>query len=242
VPSSLIVTASASNANSYATLARARTYYDNTPGSADLTVSPIVSSSVAAASVITTLIPHNLGNGDVVVIASHSGSTPSINGTHTVTVLTTTTFTIPVTVTVAGTGGTITDDNRLTRALLTATALIDDKFEFDGDPTTTTQALAWPRLGLTTKTGAELSSTTIPSALEDATAQLAWQLLKDTHLANQNNDLAGVTRIKAGRAFEIEFAEGANLAPTVIPDNVARMLARWGTRIGKTGVLKLVRA
>lgn len=66
----------------------------------------IVSSSVANPTVITTTSAHGLYTGMQVVIAGHSGSTPSINGTHTVTVVTTTTYTIPVNVTVGGTGGT----------------------------------------------------------------------------------------------------------------------------------------
>lgn len=68
----------------------------------------IVSSSVAAASVITTLVPHGLATGDTVTIAGHVGSTPAVDGSRVVTVLSSLTFTIPVTVTVAGTGGTVT--------------------------------------------------------------------------------------------------------------------------------------
>lgn len=78
---------------------------DNATVPAGLTI-PITSSSVANPSVITTPVPHGLTTGDSVVIAGHSGSTPSINGEHTVTVVSTTTFTIPVNVTVGGTGGT----------------------------------------------------------------------------------------------------------------------------------------
>jgi Lambda phage tail tube protein, TTP len=70
----------------------------------------ITSSSVANPSVITTAAPHGLADGDVAIIAGHTGSTPSINGSHEVNVLTTTTFTIPVNVTVGGTGGTIQQD------------------------------------------------------------------------------------------------------------------------------------
>jgi hypothetical protein len=170
----LNATAGHASANSYATLARARTYYGNTPGALD-----------------------SVG---------------------------------------------VDDDESLTQGLITATALINDKFAFDGTPTTTTQALLFPMTGLKTQSGGDLPSDTIPGALADATAELARLILKNTRLADANNDLAGVTKIKAGRAFEIEFADTANLAPTIIPDNVARMLARWGARIGKTGVLKLIRA
>lgn len=68
----------------------------------------ITSSSVANPTVITAAAAHGLTTGDTVLIASHSGSTPDINGSHTVTVLTATTFTIAVNVTVGGTGGTLT--------------------------------------------------------------------------------------------------------------------------------------
>ena len=70
-------------------------------------VVPITSSSVANPSVITTPVPHGLANGQLVLIAGHSGSTPSINASHVATVVTPTTFTIPVNVTVGGTGGTV---------------------------------------------------------------------------------------------------------------------------------------
>ncbi|MCU0250216.1 MAG: hypothetical protein MUE61_08415 [Vicinamibacterales bacterium] len=68
----------------------------------------ITSSSVANPTVITTGAAHGLTTGDSVVIAGHTGSTPSINGTYTATVTGTSTFTIPVNVSVGGTGGTFT--------------------------------------------------------------------------------------------------------------------------------------
>lgn len=70
----------------------------------------ITSSSVADPTLITTSAPHALVVGSVVVIASHTGSTPSLNGAHVVTAIpTTSTFNIPVSVTVGGTGGTVQD-------------------------------------------------------------------------------------------------------------------------------------
>ena len=69
----------------------------------------ITSSSVANPTVITTTAPHGLTVGDVVqvIIAGHSGSTPTINGTRLATVTGASTFTIPVNVSVGGTGGTV---------------------------------------------------------------------------------------------------------------------------------------
>lgn len=67
---------------------------------------PIISSSVANPSVITTEIAHGLVTGQNATIVGHSGSTPDVNGLHKVTVISETTFSIEVNVTVAGTGGT----------------------------------------------------------------------------------------------------------------------------------------
>jgi hypothetical protein len=68
----------------------------------------ISASSVADPSIITTAAAHGLEDGATVVIAGHSGSTPSINGSHVITVIDGTSFSIPVDVTVGGTGGTVT--------------------------------------------------------------------------------------------------------------------------------------
>mgnify|MGYP001564361507 CR=1 FL=1 len=69
----------------------------------------ITSSSVANPSVITATA-HGYLDGQSVVIAGHIGSTPSINGTHTITYINANSFSIPVNVTVGGTGGTAVSD------------------------------------------------------------------------------------------------------------------------------------
>jgi len=81
------------------------------PHAVSLLVQPavtVVSSSVANPTVITTLTPHYYVTGDTVTVASHTGSTPAVDGSRVVTVLSSTTFSVPVNVTVAGTGGTVT--------------------------------------------------------------------------------------------------------------------------------------
>jgi hypothetical protein len=72
---------------------------------------PIVSSSVANPSIITTSIPHGLVSTDVVQIRNHSGSTPRLIGVYDITVIDATTFSLQawlganINVTVGGTGG-----------------------------------------------------------------------------------------------------------------------------------------
>jgi uncharacterized phiE125 gp8 family phage protein len=68
----------------------------------------IVSSSIAAASVLETLTPHWLVSGDTVLVAGHTGSTPAVDGSRVVTVIDATHVSIPLNVTVAGAGGTLT--------------------------------------------------------------------------------------------------------------------------------------
>jgi len=69
----------------------------------------ITSSSVANPSIITATA-HGYLTGQTVLIAGHSGSTPSINGTHAITYVNANSFSIPVNVTVGGTGGTAVSD------------------------------------------------------------------------------------------------------------------------------------
>ncbi len=81
----------------------------------------ITSSSVANPSNILCAAVHTMSTGDTVIIAGHSGSTPDINGSHTVTVVDTLNFTIPVNVTVGGTGGTLDVNRHLSTGQTTMT-------------------------------------------------------------------------------------------------------------------------
>ena len=65
----------------------------------------IASSSIANPTNILCTSKHNLINGQLVRIANHTGSTPSINGDIIATVIDDYNFTIPINVTEAGTGG-----------------------------------------------------------------------------------------------------------------------------------------
>lgn len=76
-------------------------------------VVPITSSSVANPTVITTTVPHGLTDGQNILIAGHTGSTPDINDEYTITYVSETTFTIPENVTVGGSGGTLVQANSL---------------------------------------------------------------------------------------------------------------------------------
>lgn len=126
------------------------------------------------------------------------------------------------------------------RALLTATRLLDQHIEWCGSPTTTTQALAWPRQGLVDINGAALSSTAIPARMREATAELARQLLAEDRSADNEIDTKGLTSLTVG---PIAMSFSGAVAAKVIPDAVWFALAPWGTVRGRESHTKrLVRA
>ncbi|MEO8680286.1 MAG: hypothetical protein ABI665_14645 [Vicinamibacterales bacterium] len=80
------------------------------PHAVSVLVTPVIAlgtSSIAAATVLTTLAPHHFVTGDTVAIAGHLGSTPPIDGARIVTVIDAVQFSIPLAVTIAGAGGTV---------------------------------------------------------------------------------------------------------------------------------------
>lgn len=131
------------------------------------------------------------------------------------------------------------DDDALAQALLTATALIDESFDWQGASTYCDQALAWPRCGMRTISGALVPSDAIPLKIAQATAELARQLLATDRTADSDLETLDLKNIKAG-PVELTFG---NARSKPIPDRVVQMLARWGWLAGKqSGVRKLVRA
>lgn len=101
------------------------------------TVYSVTSSSVANPTVITTSKAHNFSAGDTVKISGHSGSTPSINGTHTIlAVPSDTSFTINVNVTDGGSGGTVVESRADYRWVRSSHTLYVDQASVPGADTT----------------------------------------------------------------------------------------------------------
>jgi uncharacterized phiE125 gp8 family phage protein len=94
----------------------------------------IVSSSIAAATVLETATPHGLVSGDTVAIAGHAGSTPAVDGARIVTVIDATHVSVPVTVTIAGAGGTVTRTSPVEPLTLAQGKLRAGLDWADGDP------------------------------------------------------------------------------------------------------------
>lgn len=75
-----------------------------------------------------------------------------------------------------------------------------------GTPTTTTQALAWPRTGMYDRNGNAIASTVIPQPLKDAVSEFAIIALTSDLLADNQVVVQGLTGIKAG-PIDLQFKD-----------------------------------
>lgn len=130
------------------------------------------------------------------------------------------------------------DDVR-NRALVTATRLLDEHVDWNGDVVSEDQALQWPRSGLYYKSKTVIPSNVIPQKLKDATAEFARQILEADRMKDMKQEAEGLESLDAA-GVAMKFR---NPRPKVIPDAVWVMIRSWGTIADrKGGVVSLVRA
>lgn len=112
-------------------------------------------------------------------------------------------------------------------ALQMATRLIDSYFKFEGRKVNDTQALEFPRFDITDRSGFLIESTTIPTALKDATAELANRLIASDRTADPAGK--GFKNLKAG---SLDMTPDTTDKVTVLPDTVVKMLSPFGVPVG----------
>lgn len=105
------------------------------------------------------------------------------------------------------------------RALKQATRILD-RMNWVGEKTTDAYALRWPRDVVYDQDAILLSSTTIPSWLEDATCESAIDLMGSDTTSQSGQDTALIKKVKAG-SVEVEFnvpegSKGATLQKDVM--------------------------
>lgn len=143
-------------------------------------------------------------------------------------------------------------DDQLTQLLITATALIDEHFDWpDGVPTSSEQRLMWPMRGLYSRAGyfgeqwgglsfrpgALIPDNVIPDFVQHATAEFAAQLALTDRTADNAVSTAGISSVKAGPVAVTFNGTGGR---KVVPDAVADKLAPWG-RLKSRSSVRLVR-
>jgi hypothetical protein len=113
-----------------------------------------------------------------------------------------------------------------TRALITATRLIDEQVEWNGVVHNSAQALLWPRAGMYYQNEWYIPLTVIPQKLMDAVSEFARQILDDNRMADDQLSTQGITGIQAG---DVDITFTGYSRAKVIPDAVYYMLRPWGS-------------
>ena len=107
-------------------------------------------------------------------------------------------------------------------ALQMACAQID-ALQFVGYVTSYTQALQWPRVGVTDRNGQAISSSTIPTLVKNAQCELALTLLNDAGLSG-NGDLDAFEQVTLGSLSVTPKQGRAGSLPKTIKQMLAPFL------------------
>ena len=136
------------------------------------------------------------------------------------------------------------------KALVMATHLIDEFFQFNGVKRRGSQSLQWPRRDcpdpdndsaaalLPAKRGAFLGDATVPVVVVNAACELARELLKADRTADPDGEGLGSLTIEG--AFNIEFDKDDRRKALTL--RVLVMLGKYGSFLsGRSGMARLVR-
>lgn len=90
-------------------------------------------------------------------------------------------------------------DPQIEAALIVAARAMDSDLAWTGTAVDAVQAMTWPRVGMFTRNGFTISTTTIPQQLKDAQSEWAYQLLAGTDFTADNDaQKQGIASVKAG--------------------------------------------
>lgn len=136
------------------------------------------------------------------------------------------------------------DTEAKVKGLIWATRMLDDYFEWFGSPSSDTQALRWPRSAAYNADGQQLANDTIPTAIENATAELARKLIEvdRTEDGASTGATGALESLKVG-SIELKYASGTVNDIPPIPPQIVAMLKAYGTyQSGTGGAIKMRRA
>lgn len=127
----------------------------------------------------------------------------------------------------AGTTWSAATDVQKNAAILWATKLMDALWEWTGYPTDAIQALLWPRGAMLKRNGWEyVDIHTVPTELQQATAEYARQLLASDRTGDSDIETQGVKGMKVG---PVEFQFKDSVYAKAVPDIVVGLIPPlWG--------------
>jgi hypothetical protein len=130
------------------------------------------------------------------------------------------------------------ENDTKTVALIHATRVLDrDVFWTEGAMTSSGQALQWPRKKVYDLRGVQVSSSSVPQFIKDATSELALHLVSSDREGPV--DTEGLSGINLG-PVRLAFREGSK-EPHIIPKSVMAIIEPWAKlRLGSTRRLRRV--
>lgn len=118
------------------------------------------------------------------------------------------------------------------------TRLLDQKTDWKGDPATTTQALRWPRTGVSDRDSRSIPSDIVPTPVAAAACELARWLMTNNPTADQ--DIEYIRRVVVD-VVEIEYQE--DTVQVAYPSIIASILSGLGSfNAGRRAFSKIARA
>lgn len=113
-------------------------------------------------------------------------------------------------------------------ALIWATRLLDQGFEWYGSLRTFTQALRWPRYGMLDNDYRNVDPDTIPERLKEATADLALALIQRDRVSDPELLGLGFREAKVGN---LSVVIDPKMILDLIPRHILKMIDIWGDPI-----------
>jgi hypothetical protein len=138
---------------------------------------------------------------------------------------------------IAGAAWAAKTDDEKNRALAHATRQLDAHLRWVGWVASQTQALAWPRLGVSDPiTGAYISSAVVPLAVKRACAEQARLLLASGDRSIESDaERDNIKRLAAG-SVEVEYGSGPSTEPaTAIAPSAMAFISEWAIETGAGG-------
>lgn len=115
------------------------------------------------------------------------------------------------------------DDDDKKNLLIWATRYLDQRTNWYGLPTTTTQALQWPRTGAYDRNGVAVDSDVLPLPVKQATIEMARYLMSEDRSTERSQDALKSIKVDV---IEIDFIQGYQLPE--VPNMIKYILKGLG--------------
>lgn len=121
-------------------------------------------------------------------------------------------------------------DSTKDQALVTATRMLDRQ-NWTGTKTSPTQALQWPRTGVTDVDGNSVDSSIVPQSILDACCELALSLALNPAVETNTSSGSNIKRVSAAKGTDIEYfrpTTGGRF-PTIVQELIRALLGGSGS-------------